>query len=89
MTQEFVIEVATKTLYYTAILSAPVLGTGLVIGLLVSIFQTVTQIREMTLTFIPKIASVMLVLIFVAPWMLSKFLEFTHYIFNIVANLNH
>ena len=87
MTQELVIEIAMRTLYYTAIIATPVLVTGLIVGLLVSIFQTVTQIREMTLTFIPKIAAVMLVLLFAIPWMLNKFNEYIVYLMDILRNL--
>jgi len=87
MTQELVIEIAMRTLYYTALIAAPVLVTGLVVGLLVSVFQSVTQIREMTLTFIPKIAAVMLVLLFSIPWMINKFNEYIAYLMDIMANL--
>ncbi len=88
MTQELVIEIAGRTLYYTAIIAAPILITGLVIGLLVSIFQTVTQIREMTLTFIPKITAVMLIVMLTIPWMINKFIEYVNYIKNILESLN-
>jgi flagellar biosynthetic protein FliQ len=73
-------------LYYTA--SSPRHpAPGLVVGLLISIFQTVTQIREMTLTFIPKIAAVMLVLLFTIPWMLNLFNEYVAYLMNIMRTL--
>lgn len=88
MSQEFIIEIASRTLYYTMIISAPILITGLVVGILVSIFQAVTQIREMTLTFIPKITAVMLVLLFSIPWLLNRFMEYVHYIMNIIQTLN-
>ena len=88
MTQELVIEIATRTIYYTALIAAPILITGLIIGLAVSIFQTVTSIREMTLTFIPKISAVMLVLLLAIPWMVNKFLEYIHYILGILETLN-
>ncbi len=88
MTQELVIEIASRTLYFTLIISAPILITGLVVGLLVSIFQTVTQIREMTLTFIPKIAAVLLVMLFTIPWMLNRFMEYMNYIINILQTMN-
>ena len=89
MTQELVIELASRTLYYTMIIAAPVLITGLVVGLLVSIFQTVTQIREMTLTFIPKIAAVMLVMLFSIPWMINRFMEYMNYLINIIQTMNN
>ncbi len=88
MSQEFVIEIASQTLYFTMIIAAPILLTGLVVGLLVSMFQSVTQIKEMTLTFIPKITSVMLVLLISIPWMINKFTEYINYIMNIIQTLN-
>ncbi len=88
MSQEFVIEIASRTLYYTLLIAAPVLVTGLIVGVIVSVFQAVTQIREMTLTFIPKIVAVLLVLLITIPWLINKFLEYTHYIMNIIQNLN-
>ncbi|PID28495.1 MAG: flagellar biosynthetic protein FliQ [Candidatus Cloacimonadota bacterium] len=87
MSQEFIIEIAERTIYYTAVISAPVLITGLIVGLFVSIFQTVSNIREMTLTFIPKITSVMLVLLVALPWMMNKFIEYFNYLMNIMAAL--
>jgi len=87
MDQQLVIEIAMRTLYYTALISAPILLTGRVGGLLSCSFQTVTQIREMTLTFIPKIAAVMLVLLFTIPWMLNLFNEYVAYLMNIMRTL--
>ena len=53
------------------------LGLGLIVGLMISIFQAVTQIQEMTLTFIPKIVAVMTALIVFSPWMLEKIVTYT------------
>lgn len=88
MSQELVIEIATKTLYYTMIISAPVLLTGLIIGIILSIMQSVIQIREMTLTFIPKILAIMIVLLLTIPWMINKFIEYFDYIMNIMITLS-
>ncbi|HOE91005.1 MAG TPA: flagellar biosynthetic protein FliQ [Candidatus Cloacimonadota bacterium] len=87
MSQELVVEIATKTLYYTMIISAPILITGLVIGVLLSIMQSVIQIREMTLTFIPKILSIMIVLLLTIPWMINKFIEYFNYIMSIMTTV--
>ena len=62
---------AIETYKVTLIISLPILITGLVIGLLVSIFQATTQINEMTLSFVPKILGVIAVIIFTMPWMLN------------------
>ncbi len=59
----------------------PLLGLGLVVGVTVSIFQAVTQIQEMTLTFVPKIIAVFMGLLFAAPWMLEKMTSFTARVF--------
>ena len=88
MSQELIVEIAKETLWYTMVISAPVLLTGLVIGVLLSIMQTVIQIKEMTLTFIPKILCVMLVLLWSIPWMINKFLEYFNYLMNILTRLN-
>ncbi|MCK9328301.1 MAG: flagellar biosynthetic protein FliQ [Candidatus Cloacimonetes bacterium] len=87
MSQELVIEIATQTIYFTMIIAAPILITGLIIGVLLSILQSIIQIKEMTLTFIPKILAVMLILLLTIPWMINKFLEFFNYIMNIMINL--
>ncbi|MTI48005.1 flagellar biosynthesis protein FliQ [Sporosalibacterium faouarense] len=65
--------------------SAPMLGFGLIVGLLVSIFQATTQIQEATLAFIPKIVAVLVSFIFFGPWILKLVLEFTQ---NLLMNLN-
>jgi flagellar biosynthetic protein FliQ len=77
MTQQFVIGLARHAIELTLLISLPMLGLGLVVGLVVSIFQAVTQIQEMTLTFVPKILAVMLALLLTFPWMMNKMLDFT------------
>lgn len=81
MTPEFVVEFAKKAIILTIYLSMPMLGIGLLVGLAVSIFQAVTQIQEMTLTFVPKIIAVFLGLLFAAPWMLDELTDFTLNVF--------
>ena len=87
MTQELVVEIAKETLYYTMIISAPVLLSGLIIGVLLSVVQSVVQIKEMTLTFIPKILVTMIILLFTIPWMINQFSAFFNYLMNIMQNL--
>lgn len=58
-------------------ITGPILGAGLIVGVLVGIFQAVTQIQEMTLTFVPKILVTMLVLMFAFPWMLQSMIDYT------------
>ncbi len=77
MTPEFVVEMAKQGIILTIYLSMPMLGLGLLAGLVVSVFQAVTQIQEMTLTFVPKIIAVFLALLYAAPWMLEEITSFT------------
>ncbi|MBN1106937.1 MAG: flagellar biosynthesis protein FliQ [Deltaproteobacteria bacterium] len=77
MTPEFVVSMAGEAIQLTLILSAPLLGVGLVVGLVIAILQATTQVQEMTLTFVPKIVAVLLAFLAAAPWMLSKLTAFT------------
>ena len=81
MTPEAVIDVGRDALLVTLLIAAPPLLAGLAVGLLISIFQAVTQIQEFTLTFIPKILAVFLATIIFLPWMLRVFLGFTTNLF--------
>jgi flagellar biosynthetic protein FliQ len=78
MTPEFVIGFGRQAIEITLMLALPMLGLGLVVGLLISVFQATTQIQEMTLTFIPKILAIMTALIVFSPWMLQKLISYTH-----------
>ena len=81
MDQAFIIDFAMDAIKTTLLLSAPMLGFGLITGLLVSIFQAVTSIQELTLTFIPKILAVFFSLLLFFPWLLQLMLTFTSKIF--------
>ena len=72
MTVDLVVELANKALYTVILTSAPVLIVSLVIGPIVSIFQTVTSIQEQTLTFVPKIVAVFVTLMILGHWMLNQ-----------------
>ena len=63
-------------LMYTLLLSAPILGAGLLVGLLVSLIQAVTQIQEQTLSFVPKIIAMLLVSIVLLSWLMAKLADF-------------
>ncbi|THB80043.1 MAG: flagellar biosynthetic protein FliQ [Desulfobacteraceae bacterium] len=86
MTPEFVVAFAKDAIILTIYLAMPMLGLGLAAGLLISVFQAVTQIQEMTLTFVPKILAVFLGLLFAAPWMLDELTSFTRNIFISIPN---
>lgn len=77
---------AIETYKITLMISLPMLLAGLIVGLCVSIFQATTQINEMTLTFVPKILAVILVLIFTLPWMLHVILDYTKSIFDLIPS---
>ena len=77
MTPEYVLDLGKQALLLTLLLSAPMLLLGLTVGVLISILQSVTQIQEMTLTFVPKIVATVLALIFFGPWMLRLMVSFT------------
>ena len=86
MTPDFIIGFAKGAVETTLILALPILGLGMVVGLAVSIFQSVTQIQEMTLTFVPKIIAVMLAMLMFGPWMLNKLTEFTTQVITNIPN---
>lgn len=77
MTPEFVISFAKEAIILTILVSMPMLGLGLIVGIAVSIFQATTSIQEQTLSFIPKILAVMLGFLYFAPWMLEKIILYT------------
>ena len=77
MTPEFVVSFAQEAIRITILVSTPMLSLALVIGMIISIFQAVTQIQEMTLTFVPKILVVLLALLFFSSWMLGHLMQFT------------
>jgi len=87
MTEAFVVGLARQAIDLTLLLSIPMLGLGLIIGLIISIFQAVTQIQEMTLTFVPKIVVVLLALLFTFPWMMNKMIDFTRHLILIIPTL--
>jgi flagellar biosynthesis protein FliQ len=77
MNQDVVINLATTAMTLAFKVALPMLGAGLVVGLVVSIFQAVTQIQEQTLSFIPKIVALAAVLMLLGPWMLNQLLAYT------------
>ena len=82
MSPEFALDVGKQALVLVLILSAPVLLLGLAVGVLISILQSVTQIQEMTLTFVPKILVTVLAMVFFGPWMLRLLMGYTIKLFS-------
>jgi flagellar biosynthetic protein FliQ len=77
MTPEFVVNFAQEAIKVTLLVSMPMLLLGLIVGVVISVFQAVTQIQEMTLTFIPKILVVLIALLYFSSWMLEQLMHFT------------
>lgn len=77
MTEQFIVDFAMEAIKTTLLVSAPMLGFGLITGLVISIFQAVTSIQELTLTFIPKILAVFLALFLFFPWIMRIMMSFT------------
>ena len=76
MTSQSVLAIGQQALEMMLLISAPMLLTALAVGLLVSVFQAATQINEMTLTFIPKLVALFVVMVITGPWMLSTFVDY-------------
>lgn len=77
MNPELVVRLAKEAIEITLFLALPIMGVGLVIGFIISLFQAVTQMHEITLTFVPKIVAVLISLLFLTPWMLQKMVYYT------------
>lgn len=82
MTDTNIIEIALETMLVALKLSAPILLTALAIGFAISLFQSMTQIQEFTLSFVPKLIGVGLALLFSGNWMLHTLITFTHELFD-------
>lgn len=82
MTVDTVTEIVREALYTIIITAAPLLLISLVVGLTISIFQTITSIQEQTLTFVPKILSIFLVLMLLGHWMLNNIISYTENLWN-------
>ena len=87
MSQDQVVSICVSTMEIALKLAMPILLVGLIIGLLVSIFQAVTQIQEQTLSFIPKIAGLAVVLVVGGPWMLGQLLTWTEGLYASIPKL--
>ncbi len=87
MTEQLIMQLGQQALRTTALLAGPMLLSALVVGLLISIFQAVTQINEATLTFIPKMAVVAIVFVIAAPWMMDVMSQFTVDLFTNIAEM--
>lgn len=86
MSENVILGLAKDALLTVLLVAGPMLGLGLVVGLLVSIFQATTQIQEQTLAFIPKILVILGAIILFGPWMLRVLVDFTNRLFSSLAS---
>ncbi|WP_022975046.1 MULTISPECIES: flagellar biosynthesis protein FliQ [Nevskia] len=89
MTPETVLTTGSQALQLVLMLAAPLLLTALAVGVLIGVFQAATQINEQTLSFIPKLLSTAVVLVFTGPWMLRLLTEFTRRLYESIPALIH
>ena len=87
MTEVMVVEIGKEAIYTLLLITGPLLLVAMVIGLLISLFQTLTQIQEMTLVFVPKILLVCLALIFLLPFMIEQLKKFAEGLFDRIVGL--
>ena len=89
MSADYAVEVGRDALLMVMLVSAPMLGLGLLVGLLVSVFQATTQIQEQTLAFIPKIIAVFVAILIFGPWMLRLLMDYMQQLLLILPKLSH
>ncbi len=82
-----VIDIGRQAIWITLLVSGPMLIAGLAVGLIVGVFQAVTQIHEMTLTFIPKILVMVFVFLMLLPWMLITLVDYMAQLFDIIGKV--
>ena len=87
MSSDLVVQMAREALFMVMLISAPMLGLGMLVGILVSVFQATTQIQEQTLTFVPKLIAIILVLVLGGPWMLNKLVMLTNELFQSISTI--
>ena len=87
MNPEIAIDICRKAIQTILMASAPMLIIGLLIGLIVSIFQAATQINEQTMTFVPKIVAVFVTMLIFGPWLINLLVTFTIGLFEVMATL--
>lgn len=87
MTDLLVIKIMRESLMTILIVSAPILGVGMFVGLVISIIQTTTSIQEQTLTFVPKIVAIFLTIILLGSWMIRVLVNYTNNIFMLIEKI--
>lgn len=84
MTEEMIIDLFSESIKIILVLASPMLLSGLLIGLIIAVFQATTQIQEATLAFVPKIIVVFVVMLITGSWMINSLIEYTHYVLGMI-----
>lgn len=87
MNQDFAVQILTQGIITLFMVSLPIVGVGLMVGFLISLFQAVTQIQEQTLTFVPKVIAVLSMVALMSPWIISILVDFTTSLWNMIPAL--
>ncbi|MCL1834213.1 MAG: flagellar biosynthesis protein FliQ [Leptospirales bacterium] len=87
MTELLIIKIVRESLMTVMLVAAPVLGVGMLVGLVVSIFQTTTSIQEQTLTFVPKMLAIFITIILFGSWMIRVLINYTNNIFALIEKV--
>ncbi len=86
MTPDTIVGLMAETIKITLLVAAPMLIVGLIVGVVISLFQAVTQIQEMTLVFVPKIVAVLVTLIAALPWIIGVLINYTQTLFSSIPS---
>lgn len=89
MTTEFIVGFGREAIEVALLLAGPMLAVGLVVGVVVSLLQALTQVQEMTLTFVPKLLSISLVIVVLMPWMTQLMIDYTANLYASLPELVH
>ena len=87
MSDLFIIQLGQDMMFNALLISLPILGMGLVVGLLISMFQTATQINEQTLTIVPKLLVVGMTILFLTPWLVERMVDITMRMMNLIPEV--
>jgi flagellar biosynthetic protein FliQ len=87
MNLDLVIEILSESFFTVLLILLPILGSGLIVGVIISVFQAATSIQEQTLTFVPKIIVTAVAIIVALPFITDKLISFTHKIFNLITTV--
>ncbi len=87
MNIDLVIEILSESFFTVLLILLPILGSGLIVGVIISVFQAATSIQEQTLTFVPKIIITAIAIIVALPFITDKLISFTHKIFNLITTV--